>query len=104
MQWAISHLETLPESQGHQNVVYAAHWFLTLAEEDRISQTAGTAYFMYNSEVEFIPFEELTEETLIGWVKNYLGAERVQNYENSVIMKNEEQKNSTPVDPDPPVA
>lgn len=80
MQWKIDRLDCYPEYEGQQNVVTTAHWELT---EDA-ARVYGTAVFTLNPEADFIPFEELTEATVIGWVQAVLGEETVAAYEAAI--------------------
>jgi len=49
------------------------------------------------TEGDFIPFEELTEDQVIGWIKTSLGESGVESNQNYIIKEIEEQKNPTPV-------
>lgn len=81
MEWKIIKLECYPEYQGQQNVVTTAHWTLSEGE----GYVYGSVGFTLDLEADFIPFEELTEATVIGWVQAALGEEAVAAYEAAII-------------------
>ena len=60
----IVNLEREPESNG----VLIVHWNATKTDGDYTAKTYGTKSFTPNPEAEgFVAFEDLTEETVVGW-------------------------------------
>ena len=48
-------------------------------------QITDAVTFVFDSSQEsFIPYNELTEEIVIGWIKDKLGVNTVENYENTL--------------------
>lgn len=82
--WAIANLERHTNSGN----VYTAHWVVnarTEGTEGTVTASAG-AYGSMGLEApaegdEVIPFEELTQELVVGWVKEKLGEEQVASTE-----------------------
>jgi hypothetical protein len=70
--WSISQLECKPISGERENVVCTIHWRAAYAEGDYTASSYGTVSVQEGDD--FTPFEELTEETVIEWVKASLGA------------------------------
>jgi hypothetical protein len=68
--WNIAQLErTLPDG-----TVVTAHWRVNAVDEEFTASNYGSASFTRNENDEgFIPFEDLTEEIVIGWVKDSMG-------------------------------
>ena len=65
-------------------VFYGCVWEKPLAEDDPRNQ-----YALYNSinlerPETLVPYDDLTEDIVIGWVKDALGAEKVQSIEANV--------------------
>lgn len=79
--WAINPLEAYPTASGESDVVFTAHWQLHATEEANgityAAQSIGTQGLTYQSGSAFIPFNELTLETVQGWVENAMGEEQV---------------------------
>lgn len=57
--------------------VTVAHWTATQTDGDYTASVYSTVSFP-EVEGDMTPYADLTEETVIGWVKNSLGAEAVE--------------------------
>lgn len=87
--WAIAQLER----HTADGIVYTAHW--TVNAEGTEGGTAG-AYGSIGLEAPAegdtpIPFEELTQEVVVGWVKDKLGEEQVASTEAALAAQIAEQ-------------
>ena len=58
-------------------VVLTAHWTASLTDGDYIAATYGAEGFNQKSpdDPDFIPYEDLTEEVVKGWVMDKIGAD-----------------------------
>lgn len=56
--WKIENIDVYPSFDGKTNVVYSVHWRCGLID--------GISTFQLSDQ--FVPFESLTEETVLGWV------------------------------------
>jgi hypothetical protein len=58
-------------------VVFTAHWIASLTEDEHIASTYGSVELEQKdpSDPDFIPFDDLTEEVVIGWVQAKIGDE-----------------------------
>jgi hypothetical protein len=91
MQWKISSLDrTLPDG-----MVFTAHWRVSDTQDGFSASTYGTISFPAKppSDPDFIPYEDLTEEIVIGWVKDEMGPNQVAAYEAAVQGKIDAQVN-----------
>lgn len=76
--WNFEALETFPSYNGQQNVVYLVHWRL-YANRTTDSGSYNTDAFgvqkvaPYTGGAPFIPFENLTETDVTGWVLDAMG-------------------------------
>lgn len=86
--WNISDLEREPSD----NYVFIAHWTV-LATDGVFSSSSYGFVKLERPETKLIPFEKLTEELVISWVKEKLGEEQVSSILNSLSTQIEEQKN-----------
>lgn len=84
MIWKIAALECYPEHEGFENAVVTAHWTLTSTEGEHTGHVYGSIGFTLDHEAPFTPYEDLTEEQVVGWVKDALGEEQVLSYEQNV--------------------
>ena len=91
--WTISSLDrTLPDG-----VVYTAHWRVTGTDGDFSGSVYGTQSFDAKdpSDPDFVPYDNLTEATVIQWVKEAMGADTVAAHEAAVQAQIDAQKNPT---------
>ena len=99
--WKINALELYPTYEIYENVVFNIHWScygskdVTVINTDEqgletsssIQYTAnsiGVTGVTLQSGSIFIPYDELTEETVIGWLHYQMGDEQKQNVEQNV--------------------
>ena len=91
MDWSISQLDrTLPDG-----VVYTAHWRVSKTDGDASASVYGSIQIPVKSvsDPDFIPYEDLTEADVVGWVKDEMSAEQVAAHEASVAAQIDAQKN-----------
>lgn len=92
VEWTIVNLEReLPSG-----IVITVHWTATLTDKEHTVGTYGSSKFSRKEgDSNFIPFEELTEEVVIGWVTDQMGREQVTALENSLADQIETKHNPT---------
>jgi hypothetical protein len=64
---------SLPTLERHtaDGFVYTAHWRATATDGDYSASSYGTAGFQQDPEAgDLIPYEDLTEEQVLGWLWN----------------------------------
>lgn len=94
--WKILQLDVTQQNQGVVDFVYNAHWKSELSENEKTIYKYGSVSFRYNPENAFIPFPELSESIVVGWVKSALGEEDVAKIEASLVAQMQELNNPTP--------
>ena len=65
------------ERNTANDFVTIVHYRVTAVDGDYTASTYGTVSYTEESET-FIPFADLTEATVVGWVKESLGEDTVQ--------------------------
>jgi hypothetical protein len=93
MNWTISQLDrALPDG-----VVLTAHWRVSKTDGDASGTVYGTISFDAKdpSDPTFIPYANLTEAQVIGWVKETMGANQVAAHEAAVEAQIQSQLNPT---------
>lgn len=88
--WAVANLER----QTQDGYVYTVHYTVNAAD-DAYSAGAYGSIGLERPEGELIPFAELTEELVIGWVKEKFGEEKVAEIEAALQAQLDEQRNPT---------
>ena len=93
--WTIHQLERKAEDGFVVNV----HWRYSISDTDEngkllYADTYSVASFAQDEEAEdYIPYEDLTEDIVIDWVKNSLGEEQFEQINISLVQQIENQKN-----------
>jgi hypothetical protein len=95
--WNCKTVDVYPQAEGETNVVYNVHWVVTGTEEDYSARNIGTQKVALDPETPFIPFEDLTNEIIVGWTKDAMGQEKVQAIEDSIANEIIELANPTSI-------
>ena len=95
--WNCKTVDVHPQEEGETNVVYNVHWIVTGTTEDYSANNIGTQVVSLDPETPFIPFEDLTNEIIVGWTKDAMGADQVQAIEDSIASQIAELENPTSV-------
>jgi hypothetical protein len=103
--WQIEQLSCYPQELGETDVVFLAAW--------RVNGTDGTYYATaygtqtlspYDGKTPFTPYVDLTEEQVIVWVQDAMGAEQVAAINANIEQQIENQVNPPVVTPPLPWA
>ena len=86
--WFVTNLDCYPEKDSQQNVVFKIYYYVeafsdqtyavTQADGEQTSAyyqstTCGEANVIYVASSSFTPFNQLTQDQVIGWIKESLG-------------------------------
>jgi hypothetical protein len=102
--WSVQQMDCYPILDGNEDVVSTVRWMLSATQGNHFSSIDGIINFPVTNLSSFVPFADLTEETVIGWVKSQIGAEQVAGYEAAVAAQIEALVNPPVVTPDLPWA
>ena len=72
--WSIDQMSTIQEPQP--NYVVEVCWTI-MGNDGNYVASVSSRHVLPNTESTFVPYEELTEETVINWIQNALGVEGV---------------------------
>jgi hypothetical protein len=73
-------MDAYPEYEGEADVVFTVHWTLTGTDGTYVGGVYGSVGVTVDEGAAFTPYEDLTEEQVIGWVQDALGEEQVASY------------------------
>ena len=73
--WKINSLSC--DSAEHSNIVVFAEWIVKGSNGVNTVLTCGVQPLAYNKDFVFIPYKNLTESTVIQWVQNAMGKDRI---------------------------
>lgn len=86
--WKVGVMECYPQYEQEKDVVFTVHWDCLGSETVNNNTYTGRVYgstgITYHSGSEFIPYEQLTENTVLGWVWDAMGEISKTSFENSV--------------------
>lgn len=95
--WNCKTVDVHPQAEGETNVVYNVHWIVTGTKEEYTANSIGTQTVTVDPETSFIPFEDLTNDIIVGWTKEAMGEEQVKAIEDSIALQIAELENPTSV-------
>ena len=95
--WKVTQLLT-ETIEGNENYVVIAHCETIGVDGEYSASVPNVIQFSTEDVTVFIPYEDLTEEMVINWIKESLGEEGVLSIEASIQAQIEAQKNP-PVTP-----
>ena len=71
--WNVNPMDCVIDEDGLTNVVQTVHWRLIGTDENGVSSDVYGAQSFPKAEAEgYIPFEDLTEEIVVGWLTSVL--------------------------------
>jgi hypothetical protein len=77
LSWKVDNIEVKPQEGELTDVVYNVYWRLYAEELGMTISNYGSVIIPLAEEGQFIPFEELDEATVIGWVHSVMGPDTV---------------------------
>lgn len=103
--WNINALDAKVSVDDDENVVYTVHWSLIATSEDgeHTVSNIGTHGVEYDAD-NFVPYEDLTEEMVIGWLEAGLDVDSMKAGLDAQIEKLITPQEITYSNPFPPVA
>lgn len=81
--WIVKQLLT-QTIDGEQDYVVIANYEVTGVDGEYTSSISDSARFSTANVDNFIPYDQLTNDIVVGWIKSVLGPDTVANYEESI--------------------
>jgi hypothetical protein len=75
--WAITGLLVKPQADGYTDVVYIVNWIVSDTDGTNEARRGGKTEVPAPAGGTFVPFDQLTEAEVVGWVQATLGPEEV---------------------------
>lgn len=102
--WVVTQMDAYPHAYGEYDVVFNVHWTL-FGTDGQYSGVLYSATHVQNDPAEpFVPYTDLTQEQVLGWVQDALGPEGIAEAEANVAKQIEDQANPPYVTPPLPWA
>ena len=83
--WTVNNMYTVPNVPNQPNYVVNTIWTLTGTDGTHTASIQGNTQFTVDStQANFVPYAQLTQAIVIGWIQAALGPEGIANYEANV--------------------
>lgn len=82
--WSIKQMSVMPVLEGQTDVVVSAQWNILGQDQGVEFNLQGWENFKLEQGEGFTPYNQLTQEQVVGWVKNTMGENQVANLEAAV--------------------
>lgn len=95
--WTVDALSVQNTNPQFPNDVIIVQWHVTATSpKGTVAEFSLSTRIAPASEGDFVPYDQLTEDQVIGWVKEELGAEYVATIEQNLDLNIEAQENPPP--------
>ncbi len=102
--WDCKTVDVYPNHDGHSDVVYVVHWRLNAESNQQDAEGNNYSASVYGTHSvnaddisNFIPFADLTNDTVTGWVTIGMGDDEVQSLKDGLDSNIDSQINPTSV-------
>jgi len=102
--WDCKTVDVYPNHDSHSDVVYNVHWRLNAESDQQDSEGNNYSASVYGTHSvnaddisNFIPFADLTNDTVTGWVTTGMGEDEVQSLKDGLDSNIDSQINPTSV-------
>lgn len=97
--WSVVQMDCYPEYEQEADVVFNVHWTMNGVDGEYTGSVYGSQSLTLDSGSTFTPYPDLTEEQVVGWVKDAMGEEQVASLEANVAQQIDNQINPPVVNP-----
>jgi hypothetical protein len=102
--WDCKTVDVYPTHDGHSDVVYVVHWRLNAESDQQDAEGNNYSASVYGTHSvnaddisNFIPFADLTNDVVTGWVTTGMGEDEVQSLKDGLDSNIDSQINPTSV-------
>jgi len=97
--WIVEQMDCYPTAEGETDVVFTVHWRVNGVDGEYAGTSYGTQPVTYEAGSSFTPYADLTQDQVIGWVKDAMGPEQVASIEANVEKQVQDAMNPPVVSP-----
>ena len=99
--WNINQLSTLPSHEGQKDVVVKVQWSIRGVDENGVGSSRGAITELTYAGGAFTPYNELTKDVVVDWVKATLNKGDIKQMESEIAgditWQNEQSNSNEPV-------
>lgn len=66
--WSVVQMNCYPQENGENDVVFNVHWTLFGSDGTYVGSSYGATGVTVDSKSTFTPYDELTQEQVLGWI------------------------------------
>lgn len=99
IEWRILSMKCFSNLDGLTDVVYEINWLCYATDGTFDGATQGFVVVQYNPDAPYTPFNELTQDQVLVWVKNTMGENSVLQAEQQALAFANEKANPKTVTP-----
>ena len=85
--WSVVQMDAYPEADGETDVVFSVHWTLTGTDGTYTGSVYGSQSVTTDLDAPFTAYADLTQQQVISWVKDAMGADQVASLEANVAQQ-----------------
>jgi hypothetical protein len=97
--WDVVQMNAYPEKDGLTDVVFQIHWTLVGTDNTYKASAYSSCGVRLKNDAPYTPYNELTLEQVVGWVKDALGETKVAELEANIATQIQNQINPPVVTP-----
>ena len=102
--WVIEAMDCVPQEDGQTDVVMTVHWRQNATDGTYNATVYGAVGLTYTAGSPFTPYADLTQQQVIGWAQDALGAEQCAQITSNLDQQIADQVNPPVVTPPLPWA
>ena len=91
--WSIDSLPNYPEKDGETDVIFQVNWTLIGTDDIYTASEKGGTGLEFNAKTPFTPYNQLTQNEIIGWVIDIIPEDILDLYKVRIADNIAEQKN-----------
>lgn len=97
--WVIEQMNCYPTYESQTDVVFNVHWRANATDGAFYATAYGTAGVTYEAGSPYTPYDQLTQDQVVGWVQDAMGPEQVASIEAGLAINIANQVNPPTVTP-----
>lgn len=86
----VTNIYCYPTYQSLENLVFTVIWDFIGSDGTYSSNVLGSTEIPYDSNAEYTPYQNLTEQEVISWIEQYIDPETLQNAKDLITSRIEE--------------
>lgn len=91
--WRVEQMTNYPHFEGHENVVFNICWRVNAVDGNFSATAYGSVGVPYTEGEPFTPYDQLTPDQVVVWVKAALGDDQVAQIESGLAGEIDNKKN-----------